>query len=99
METHRHLRPEEMGGYLDGRVERHSDPLALTQLLIAYQVVQAGLERGLLFGASAAARRVRRSEPRRSGPGSLLMHLVVAAIRAGHWRRSIRDTCCARAGR
>ena len=54
METHRHLRPEEIGGYLDGGVERHSDPLALTQLLIAYQVVQAGLERGLTFGASPA---------------------------------------------
>jgi phosphoribulokinase len=54
METHRHLRPEEIGGYLDGSVERHSDPLALTQLLIAYQVVQAALERGLMFGASAA---------------------------------------------
>jgi phosphoribulokinase len=55
METHRHLRPGEIGSYLDGSVERHSDPLALTQLLIAYQVVQAGLERGLTFGASAAS--------------------------------------------
>ena len=54
METHRHLRPEEIGGYLDGSVERHSDPLALTQLLIAYHVVQAKLERGLTFRASAA---------------------------------------------
>lgn len=54
MATHRHLRPEEIGGYLEGTVERHSDPLALTQLLIAYQVVQAGLERGLAFGATAA---------------------------------------------
>jgi len=54
METHRHLRPDEIGSYLDGSVERHSDPLALTQLLIAYHVVQAKLERGLTFKASAA---------------------------------------------
>jgi phosphoribulokinase len=45
METHRHLRPDDIGGYLDGTTERHSDPLALTQLLVAYQVVRAGLAR------------------------------------------------------
>jgi hypothetical protein len=55
METHRHLRPGEIGSYLDGSVERHSDPLALTQLIIAYQIVQAGLERGSMLGASAAS--------------------------------------------
>ena len=54
METHRQLRPDDIGGYLDGTTERHSDPLALTQLLIAYQVVQAKLERGLTFKASTA---------------------------------------------
>jgi phosphoribulokinase len=49
MATHRHLRPDEIGGYLDGRVEKHSDPLALTQLLIAYHVVRARVERGMVF--------------------------------------------------
>lgn len=54
MATHRHLRPEEIGGYVDGSIERHSDPLALTQLLIAYHVVQARLQRGLTFRPRAA---------------------------------------------
>jgi phosphoribulokinase len=54
MATHRHLRPEEIGGYTDGPIERHSDPLALTQLLIAYHIVRANLERGLSFTAPAA---------------------------------------------
>jgi phosphoribulokinase len=55
METHRHLRPEEIGGYLDGSVERRSNPLALTQLLIAYHLVQARLQRGLTFWPRAAS--------------------------------------------
>lgn len=55
METHRHLRAEEIGGYLDGTVVRHSDPLGLTQLLIAYQVVREGLELGMLVAAGATA--------------------------------------------
>jgi len=46
METHRHLRPERIGAFLDGTTARHSDPLALTQLIVAYQVVRAGIERG-----------------------------------------------------
>jgi phosphoribulokinase len=45
METHRELRSVDIGSYLDGTTERHSDPLALTQLLVAYQVVRAGLVR------------------------------------------------------
>ena len=45
METHRELRSDDIGSYLDGTTERHSDPLALTQLLVAYQVVRAGLVR------------------------------------------------------
>jgi len=45
METHRELRSDDIGSYLDGTTERHSDPLALTQLLVAYQVVRAGLAR------------------------------------------------------
>jgi phosphoribulokinase len=53
METHRHLRPDDIGSYLDGIVERHSDPLALTQLIVAYHVVQAGAQRGNRIGASA----------------------------------------------
>jgi phosphoribulokinase len=63
METHRHLRPEEIGGYQDGAVERHSDPLALTQLLIAYHVVRANLERGLTFRAEAAEAAVQGVRP------------------------------------
>jgi phosphoribulokinase len=46
METHRHLRRSEIGDYLDGTTPRHSEPLALTQLIVAYQVAQAGIERG-----------------------------------------------------
>jgi phosphoribulokinase len=46
METHRHLRPSEIGDYLDGTTPRHSEPLALTQLIVAYQVARAGIERG-----------------------------------------------------
>lgn len=45
MATHRELRSNDIGSYLDGTTERHSDPLALTQLLVAYQVVRAGLAR------------------------------------------------------
>jgi len=41
MPSHRHLRPDEIGGYLDGAAPRHSDPLALTQLLIAYRILAA----------------------------------------------------------
>lgn len=41
MHTHRHLRPDEIGTYLDGNKPRHSDPLALVQLLIAYRIVAA----------------------------------------------------------
>jgi len=49
METHRHLRPSEIGDYLDGATPRHSEPLALTQLIVAYQVARAGIERGNLL--------------------------------------------------
>ncbi len=60
METHRHLRPDEIGEYLDGTTERHSDPLALTQLLVAYQVVRAGLARTVpAVAPSLAAAQVR----------------------------------------
>ncbi len=55
METHRHLRPDDVGGYLDGTTERHSDPLALAQLLISYQVVRAGADRGVAAGGRAPA--------------------------------------------
>ncbi len=46
METHRHLRPSDIGDYLDGTTPRHSEPLALTQLVVAYQVARAGMELG-----------------------------------------------------
>lgn len=36
-----HLRPEEMGAFLDGTVASQSNPLALTQLLIAYHMLLA----------------------------------------------------------
>lgn len=56
MERHRHLRTEEIGAYLDGTAPRHSDPLALTQLIIAYQIVQAGIEGGSRRAAPPAGR-------------------------------------------
>ena len=46
METHRHLRPNGIGDYLDGETPRRSEPLALTQLIVAYQVARAGIETG-----------------------------------------------------
>lgn len=46
MKTYRHLRPSDIGAYLDGTTPRHSEPLALTQLIVAYQVIRAGIERG-----------------------------------------------------
>jgi phosphoribulokinase len=36
-----HLRPEQMGSFLDGAVPRQSHPLALAQLLIAYHLLLA----------------------------------------------------------
>jgi phosphoribulokinase len=36
-----HLRPDLIGAYADGNVRRHSDPLALTQLLITYHLLRA----------------------------------------------------------
>jgi phosphoribulokinase len=37
---HRHLRPEDLGMFLrDGRTPTHSDPLALTQLVVAYRLL------------------------------------------------------------
>ena len=65
MATHRHLRPDEIGGFLDGTTTRHSDPLALTQLLVAYQVVRA--RTGRLSGA--AARRTRAKDLVPAGAG------------------------------
>ena len=35
------LHPDRLGVYLNGREERHSDPLALVQLLIAYHMIAA----------------------------------------------------------
>jgi phosphoribulokinase len=53
MHSHRHLRPDEIGTYLDGDRPRHSDPLALTQLVIAYQIVAVRDELGVLAGEPA----------------------------------------------
>ena len=55
METHRELRSDDVGSYLDGTTERHSDPLALTQLLVAYQVVRAGLARPVVSARASIA--------------------------------------------
>jgi phosphoribulokinase len=54
MPSHRHLRPDQIGTFLDGVKARHSDPLALTQLLIAYRIVAARDEFGLLAGEAVA---------------------------------------------
>jgi phosphoribulokinase len=51
--AHPYVRPDDIGGFLDGETLRHSDPLGLTQLLIAYQVVRA--ERGLDVDAPSVA--------------------------------------------
>ncbi len=66
METHRHLRPSEIGDYLDGTTPRHSEPLALTQLIVAYQVARAGIERGNPLAAQSSAGRERRDRERPS---------------------------------
>jgi phosphoribulokinase len=58
METHRHLRLSEIGDYLDGATTRRSEPLALTQLIIALQIARAGIEH-----ATAPAAQPRRHEP------------------------------------
>jgi phosphoribulokinase len=57
MPSHRHLRPDEIGTYLDGVSPRHSDPLALAQLLIAYRIVAARDQVGALAGGAAALSR------------------------------------------
>jgi phosphoribulokinase len=57
MPSHRHLRPDQIGTFLDGVKARHSDPLALTQLLIAYRIVAARDEFGLLAGEAVALAR------------------------------------------
>jgi phosphoribulokinase len=56
MDTHRHLRPSEIGDYLDGTTPRRSEPLALTQLIVAYQVARAGIERGTPLAAQPRRR-------------------------------------------
>lgn len=66
METHRHLRPNEIGAYLDGTTRRHSDSLALTQLIVAYQVLRAGID----CGSSLAARPSERSSLVAAGAAS-----------------------------
>ncbi|MBI3979203.1 MAG: phosphoribulokinase [Chloroflexi bacterium] len=37
-----HLRPDQIGNFVDGKEMRHSDPLALTQLLLAYRLLSSG---------------------------------------------------------
>jgi phosphoribulokinase len=54
MPSHRHLRPDEIGTFLDGVKARHSDPLALAQLLIAYRIVAARDEVSALAGVDQA---------------------------------------------
>lgn len=57
MRSHRHLRPEQIGTYLEGTVPSHSDPLALTQLLVAYLIVRKREELAATLGEHAAIRR------------------------------------------
>lgn len=38
----RHLRPDQIGTFIDRTEKRHSDPLALTQLLVTYHMIEAG---------------------------------------------------------
>jgi phosphoribulokinase len=57
MPSHRHLRPDQIGTFLDGVKARHSDPLALAQLLIAYRIVAARDEVSLLGGDAPALAR------------------------------------------
>lgn len=57
MHSHRHLRPDEIGTYLDGTRPRHSDPLALTQLLVACFIVRRRDELAAPLGAAAIRRR------------------------------------------
>lgn len=68
--AHRYLRPDEVGDYLDGATTRHSDPLGLTQLLVAYQVVRAERDRDAGIGGEAArpaGARAVRGGPAREG--------------------------------
>jgi phosphoribulokinase len=57
MPSHQHLRADQIGTYLDGVKSRHSDPLALAQLLIAYGIVAARDEFGVLAGEAVALAR------------------------------------------
>lgn len=57
MRSHRHLRPEEIGTYLEGTVPAHSDPLALTQLLVAYLIVRKREELAASLGEHSAIQR------------------------------------------
>jgi phosphoribulokinase len=53
---HRHLRCEDLGLYLeDGRTPTHSDPLALTQLVIAYRLLSTRPSTGFRADASELA--------------------------------------------
>ncbi len=58
MPSHRHLRPDQIGTYLEGVSPRHSDPLALTQLLVAYRIVAARDAIGADLGHVPALARV-----------------------------------------
>ena len=52
------LRPlavDEFGNYQDSEETRHSDHLALTQLLLAYHLLRRASEPGLMFAAPVAA--------------------------------------------
>ncbi len=66
--THRYLRPDEIGGFLDGTTVRHSDPLALAQLLVAYQVVRAERSRVAGPAATGPSRHAQRATARRAQP-------------------------------
>lgn len=56
MHSHRHLRPDDIGTFLDGTAPRHSDPLALAQLLVAHIIVRRREELAALVGGQAIRR-------------------------------------------
>ncbi len=56
MHSHRHLRPDELGTFLDGTRPRHSDPLALAQLLLAYLIVRRRDQLAAAVGGAAIKR-------------------------------------------
>ncbi len=56
MPQNRHLRPDQIGTFIDRTEKRHSDPLALTQLLVTYYLIEVGEKRVGVMPAMAMER-------------------------------------------